>query len=148
MSNAFFTLVSDALPGFLPESLRDYAHRITARNLKVWFEPERREHYEAQLLGAAPLRAAGLDVDPPALEIGFHAEHKEAARNDAAVSITGWKRTLGPDATAGTFIGRPSPWRRISDVWPAVETDDDGTAIEAAERLGAYITTFEAIRRR
>jgi len=69
VSRAFFETVEDALHGFLPPALRTFGSHRTSMNLKVWYE-EGREHYEVQL------------VSGPALEVGFHAEHKDVGRNE------------------------------------------------------------------
>lgn len=146
MAREFFALVADALPGFVPPALRDYQSRVTASNLKIWFEPERREHYEVQVISRAAARAAKLSLRTMILEIGFHAEHpNEEANEDAVARVRGAK--LGPDAVTGPFIGRPSPWRRVSEVWQDADLDD-GAAIEAAERLARYMKVIEPRRRR
>lgn len=153
MARAFFDQVADALLGFLPPDLRDEAsYRASGGNLKIWFEPATREHYEVQVIGRAALKAGGIAGRAPALEIGFHAEHADAARNDAVVERLlmrerTWRRRLGPDPVDGPFVGRPSPWKRISELWHGDGLDTDEAAIEAAERLAAYVVTFEEIRR-
>jgi hypothetical protein len=85
-----------------------------------------------------------------ALEIGFHAEHKDKNANDEALNKLAaaekrWRRELGKDAEVGPFIGYQSgTWRRLSEVWDA--TDDPEIAIDAAERLATYIRTLEPLR--
>ena len=138
MSRAFFETVDDALHGFLPPSLRDFDSHRTGMNLKVWFE-EGREHYEVQL------------VSGPALEVGFHAEHKDAARNEDVLArlVDGekrWRKALGRAPETGAFLGRQKSWRRVSEVWDGEGLTDDA-AVEAAERLGAYIEALEPLRR-
>ena len=139
MARAFYEQVSDALVSFLPPQLRDFRSTITGRNVKVWFGEEQHEHYEVQSLSARKL------------EIGFHSEHAAAERNDEVLAALTrrertWRRTLGADVEAGPFLGRPRPWRRISEVWdgPGLETDE--AAIEAAERLARYVRALERIR--
>ena len=73
MTREFFEQVVDALVGFLPPDARDFSWRTSSRNLKVWFGEDTREHYEVQL------------VDDE-LEIGFHAEYPDPARNDAVLA--------------------------------------------------------------
>ena len=135
MSREFFDQVDTALRGFLPPALRDFSARRTSANLKVWFEQDR-EHYEVQLIRGG------------ALEVGFHAEHRDAERNEEVLERLvaqqkTWRKTLGPEPEAGAFLGRPSPWRRVSEVWDHV---DDDASIEAAERLADYIQALEPVR--
>ena len=138
MSRAFFETVDDALHGFLPPALRDFDSHRTSMNLKVWYD-EGREHYEVQL------------VSGPALEIGFHSEHKDQRRNDDVLarlvdSEKGWRKALGRTPQTGAFLGRQKSWRRVSEVWDGEGLTDDA-AVEAAERLGAYIEALEPLRR-
>jgi hypothetical protein len=142
VSRAFFVEVVETLVGFLPPEQSRFSSRVSGRNAKVWFGAEGREHYEAQLV-----RRGGATV----LEIGFHAEHADAARSDAVLQriLAGerrWRRTLGPEVETGAFLGRPSPWRRASETWADADLDDPGTAVEAADRLAAYITALEPLR--
>jgi hypothetical protein len=142
VSRAFFQEVVESLIGFLPPEQSRFSSRISGRNVKVWFGDEAREHYEAQLL-----RRGGATV----LEIGFHAEHPDAARSDDVLArlLAGerrWRRTLGPEVETGPFLGRPSPWRRASETWADADLGDPGTAVEAADRLAAYITALEPLR--
>jgi len=142
VSRAFFAEVVETLIGFLPPDQSRFSSRVTGRNVKIWFGSEAREHYEAQLV-----RRDGATV----LEIGFHAEHTDAARSDDVLhrilaGERGWRRTLGPEVETGAFLGRPSPWRRASETWADADLDDPGTAVEAADRLAAYITALEPLR--
>jgi hypothetical protein len=142
VSRAFFAEVVETLIGFLPPEQSGFSSRVTGRNAKIWFGVEAREHYEAQLV-----RRHGATV----LEIGFHAEHPDAARSDAVLDriLAGegrWRRTLGPEVETGAFLGRPSPWRRASETWADADLDDPGTAVEAADRLAAYIAALEPLR--
>jgi len=139
VSRAYFETVDDALHGFLPPSLRDFSSHRTGMNLKVWYE-EVREHYEVQL------------VSGPALEVGFHAEHKDAARNEDVLDrLVGgekaWRKTLGREPQTGAFLGRQKNWRRISEVWDGEGLTEDA-AVESAERLAGYIEAFEPLRRK
>ena len=79
MSRAFFEQVVEALVGFLPPERRGFSSRVSGRNAKLWFGDETKEHYEVQLV-----RHDGAVV----LEVGFHAEHSDAARNEAAIART------------------------------------------------------------
>ena len=137
VSKEFYGEAADALIGFLPRALRGARTLVTGRNLKVWFD-EPREHYEIQTIGSR-------------LEIGFHAEHRTAEESDAALERlllrrASWrKRLVGADA--GPFLGTARPWRRISEVWDHRAPDEPGAAVEAAERLAAYIKALEPVRR-
>jgi hypothetical protein len=138
VSRAFFETVDDALHGFLPPALRDFDSHRTSMNLKVWYE-EAREHYEVQL------------VSGPALEMGFHAEHKEPGRSEEVLArlVDGekrWRKALGRAPQTGAFLGRQKNWRRVSEVWDGDGLTDDA-AVEAAERLAAYIEALEPLRR-
>jgi hypothetical protein len=141
----FYENVADALTGFLPPSLRDFEWYRTSANLKLWYGPEGKEHYEVQVVKFGPKK---LDLG---LEIGFHAEHKDGARNDDVLAglvkaEKSWRTELGSEPEVGEFIGYQSKiWRRISEVWIGV-TDDPGVAVDAAERLATYIKTLEPIR--
>lgn len=44
MSRAFFVEVVESLVGFLPPERSGFSHRVTGRNVKVWFGVEAREH--------------------------------------------------------------------------------------------------------
>ena len=143
MSRVFFEQVVEALVGFLPPERRGFSSRVTGRNAKVWFGAETREHYEVQIL-----RRDGV----PVLEIGFHAEHPDAARSEEVLSSLisaepRWRRSLGPEVETGPFLGRAGGWRRASETWDAADLSDPGTAVEAADRLAEYIATFEPLRR-
>jgi hypothetical protein len=141
LTRAFYEQVADALVGFLPPALRDFQSAVSARNLKIWFD-EPREHYEVQTIRAGRAKA---------MEIGFHAEHSEERRNEAALdklSTRSWRRALGAEAEAGAFLGRQSAWRRLSEVWKGPGLGSDEAAIEAAHRVSAYIKALEPQRRR
>ena len=142
MTRAFFEQVVETLIGFLPPDQGRFSSRVSGRNAKIWFGAEAREHYEVQLV-----RRDGATV----LEVGFHAEHPDAGRSQAVLDrlLAGerrWRGILGPEVETGPFLGRPSPWRRASETWPDAELDDPGTAVEAADRLAAYITALEPLR--
>lgn len=155
MSTTFFADVADALWGFLPRPLQGFQRQVGAHNLKIWYRSTH-EHYEVQRISRAILRASGERAGASALEVGFHAEHPKVADNEATIAVvtakeTTWRRGLGREPVAGGFLGRPEirdRWRRVSEVWVDVSTDEDGAAIEAAERLGAYIRTLEPMLKR
>ena len=141
MARAFFDQVSDALVGFLPPDLRRFGSVVGSRNVKVWYGKDPHEHYEVQSLSARRL------------EIGFHAEHPVAGRNDEVLAALTkrertWRRALGTAAEAGPFLGRQRPWRRLSEVWDGPGLDTDEAAVEAAERLARYVRALERIRMR
>jgi hypothetical protein len=130
----FFDDVLDALVGFLPAAHRSFSSKKTWLGLKVWFGPEPREHFEVQFLGRRGEK----------LEIGFHAEHREQSKNEEVLerllaAEPKWRPALGDEAKAGKFLGRQSPWRRLSEVWEGDDLLGPETAIEAAERLADYV---------
>ena len=142
MSRAFFEQLVEALVGFLPADRRAFSSRVSGRNAKIWFGAEAREHYEVQML-----RRDGA----PVLEIGFHAEHPDAARSEAVLerlmaAERRWRRSLGPEVETGPFLGRAGSWRRASETWDGADLSDPGAAVEAADRLAEYIAAFEPLR--
>lgn len=151
MSKSFFVDLTDALWGFLPRELQDFQHQVGSHNLKVWYRSPH-EHYEVQRISKAVLKASGQRGDS-ALEVGFHAEHTKPDDNEILLArLTAkeksWRRGLGREPEAGGFLGRKEiadRWRRVSELWTDVSLDEDGAAIEAAERLGAYIRTIEPL---
>lgn len=143
MSRTFFEQVVEALVGFLPPEQRRFSSRVTGRNAKVWFGDDAREHYEVQVV-----RRDGARV----LEVGFHAEHPDPARSQAVLDAVAagepsWRRTLGPEVEVGAFLGRAGSWRRASETWDDADLSEPGAAVEAADRLAAYIAAFEPLRR-
>ena len=151
MTEEFFRDALDALVGFVPDDLGPFEHRVHRRGLKVWFGTEHREHYEAQEVGR--FARAGREQRGRAIEIGFHAEHADPARNAAVLDDLvrqerRWRRTLGADAVAGVFVGdRSRSWQRVSEFWTGDEIDEPDAAIEAADRLAAYIAALEPLLR-
>ena len=132
----------EALIGFLPPEQSEFSSRVSARNAKIWFGAEAREHYEVQMV-----RRDGA----PVLEIGFHAEHADATRSQATLdrllaAERRWRRALGKEVETGSFLGRAGPWRRASETWDAADLSDPGAAVEAADRLAEYIAAFEPLR--
>jgi hypothetical protein len=155
MSRTFFASLTDALWGFLPKELQGFQAQTGPHNLKVWYRSAH-EHYEVQRISKAVLKASGEPAGAPALEIGFHAEHPKPPDNDAVLDhLTAkertWRRSLGKEPEAGAFLGRrdiADRWRRVSELWTDIDLDEDGAAIEAAERLGSYIRAIEPLMAR
>jgi len=151
MSESFFRDTLDALIGFLPDELAEFEYRVHYRGLKVWYGTATKEHYEAQEVGRF-LDGKGREQRGHALEIGFHSEHGDPDRNAEVVERLvakekAWRKTLGTDAGAGFFVGDDSKtWQRVSEFWTGPEIEDPDAAIEAADRLAAYITALEPIR--
>ena len=146
-----FEAVAQILRGLVPDelgALRQHVHRY---GIKVWFDTEKppREHYEAQVVGAKDVPEAEI----LAIEIGFHAEHSKEADNDAVLDALlarekTWRKEIGREAVAGTFLGRAIHWRRISETWPDPDLGDVELPFEVAARLTDYITAIESARRR
>lgn len=142
--------MADALRSLVPADLGTLRLRARRYGVKVWFgaAAPTREHYEAQVIGAAHVvGAAALG-----LEIGFHAEHPRVEDNDAVLARlqsgeARWRRVLGDEAQVGPFLGRPDDWRRISETWADPDLDDPELAVELATRLTDYITALEPLRR-
>lgn len=161
---AFYDTVSGLLGNFLPPELRGFSSYFTAHNLKVWYDADdNREHYEVQVVSPSAVKDTktlpergvrtpkGRRAPPstPMLEIGFHAEHKQAEHNEEVLDRLlerekTWRRALGSEPEVGDFLGRQRVWRRISELWPEEEADE--LAVDAAERLAAYIRAIEPIR--
>ena len=79
-----FDQVGEVVRGTTPPELGTLHLRIHGGGVKAWFgDPEPgREHYEVQVIAAD----IATDARERALEIGFHAEHRQAADNDAAIA--------------------------------------------------------------
>ncbi len=99
-----FDEVADAVTSLVPPDLGEVRCRAHRYGIKVWFgaETPSKEHYEAQVMGAAAMDEAKVLV----LEIGFHAEHPDEARNQALLDQLlrderRWRRVLGSEAEAG-----------------------------------------------
>ncbi len=142
MEPGFFEIVRNAFEGFVAGVDGQRNIYVHSRGMKVWFDDDTREHYESQLI-----RVDG-EVQ---MEIGFHAEHPKAPQNDAVLQRLlalepAWRAELGDDAVAGDFIGR-SGWCRISEIWPAPDSEVIDEAIEAAARLADYVIVLEPLRR-
>jgi len=148
MELSVFEQVADAVHAMMPDDLGHWGYSAHRRGIKVWFGDERnREHYEAQMI---PRRLVD-GSDGMAIEVGFHAEGRDMADNDAAVALLlqaekKWRRALGDEAEAGPFLGRPEDWRRVSEAWLDVDLDDDELVMDIACRLTDYISALEPIR--
>jgi len=144
-----FDQVAEATRSLVPAELGTLRLRARRWALKAWFGPVEpiKEHYEAQIIGAQHVPGAAT----LGIEIGFHAEHKDPADNDACLArfnVRGatWRKELGPEAEAGGFIGRPDQWRRVSEVWADSDLSDDDLSWEIAARLVDYIVCLEPLR--
>jgi hypothetical protein len=141
-----FDDVADAVRGLAPPKL-GACHCTNHRyGVKVWFGGEKptRQHYEAQVIG--PEHAPPAKV--LALEVGFHTEHPKEADNEDVLSQLlrserKWRRALGEEPVAGTFLGRADHWRRISEVWPDPDLSDPDLVFELATRLIDYMSSLE-----
>lgn len=148
MELSLFEHVADALRGLLSDEHGAWGYSAHRRGIKVWFgAAPSREHYEAQLI---PRRFVD-GRDGSALEVGFHAEQKDVTTNDAAIAVllaaeSRWRRTLGAEAEAAPFFGRPEDWRRVSEAWLEPDLDDPDLVISIACRLTDYIDAFEPVR--
>jgi hypothetical protein len=145
-----FDEVAEALRALLPADYDDVRMRSRRWGIKVWFggaDPGR-EHYEAQVVGSRDVPGATV----LAIEVGFHAEHRNPADNEAALAALAaeekrWRRVLGRNAVAGVFLGRAEDWRRLSETMIDPDLGDPELGMEIAARLTDYITTLEPIRR-
>jgi hypothetical protein len=150
LESSLFDEVADVVRGIAPATLGPVHHRAHRYGIKVWFEDgaSPREHYEAQVIGPQDVKGAKV----LALEIGFHAEHAKEADNDAVLDRLlarekQWRRTLGTDAVAGSFLGRRGGWRRVSETWPDPDLGADDLAFQLAVRLVDYVSALEPLRR-
>jgi hypothetical protein len=143
---------ADVLRSLLPPELHGAQMRHHRWGLKVWFgdgttkDPASNEHYEAQVVN----KRFVPDAKVIALEVGFHAEHPKPNENERILGVlTGtekrWRKTLGPDAVAGPFLGRDT-WCRLSETWADVDLHDPELAVEIGTRLFDYIVTIEPLR--
>jgi hypothetical protein len=144
-----FDEVGEVLRGLVPDSLGELRTRHHRYGVKVWFGGDKptREHYEAQVIGAKHVPEATV----LALEIGFHAEHRDPAENERVLkellgSERRWRRTLGTAAVAGEFIDDRNGWQRLSETWPDPDLGDPDLPMDLAARLTDYITALEPLR--
>lgn len=149
MEIGLFDAVGEALRTMVPTELGEWHQRNHRRGIKVWFGPAsgNKEHYEAQVLARRHVDGKeGLTI-----ETGFHCEHNDTERNDELLARIlkaekKWRKTLGAEAEAGPFYGRPEDWRRISEIWVEPDLDDPDLALELASRLTDYIEAIEPVR--
>lgn len=148
MELGLFDEVGELVRALAPEGLGEVRVRAHRRGVKVWFGDPKpsREHYEAQLI---PRRFVD-STEGVAMEVGFHAEHRDPADNAAALtrvlaSESTWRKALGPEAEAGPFLGADQ-WTRVSETWIEPDIDDPELAFELASRLVDYLISIEPAR--
>lgn len=148
MELPLFEEVADLVHTMVPVDLGQLRIRSHRRGLKLWFGTEKpgREHYEAQLLSRRHVDGS----DGVAVEIGFHSEHRDEARNDEVVGVLAaaerrWRGDLGSEAVLGPFLGAAN-WRRLSECWIEPDLDDPELAFEVAARLVDYVSILEPLR--
>ena len=147
--HALFDQVGEIIRGAAPPALGHPRVQVRHNGVKAWFgDPEpQREHYEAQLIPAELAPAARTH----AVEIGFHAEHRDEPANQAVLdrlrtAEPRWRTELGDDPVPGPFLGRTT-WRRISETWPDLDLDAPDLPFEIGVRLVDYIRALEPLRR-
>lgn len=141
MEPGFFDHVDDVVRSLIPGELGPVFTRCHRRGIKLWLDDPNppRLHYEAQLVSRNHVDG----TDGVALEIGFHAEEREQAANEAALHRLllvekDWRDVLGAEAQAGEFLGS-TRWRRISDVWLDPDLEDPDAPLEVGARLVDYV---------
>ncbi len=151
MELPLFDEVGEVLRGLLPPELGEPHCRHHRYGLKVWFGSEKptREHYEAQVIGAKHVPEATT----LAIEVGFHAEHRDPAANERALARLRaedrrWRKALGAEPVAGPFIDDRHGWQRLSETWADPDLGDPDLPFELAARLTDYITALEPLRAR
>ncbi len=147
MDLPLFDQVEDLVRALTPDELGEPRTRAHRRGVKVWFGADGapRVHYEAQVLSRRHVDGG----EGVALEIGFHSEHPDPARNDAELAALveherSWRRALGAAAEAGEFFGA-SNWRRLSEAWIEPDLDEPELAFEVASRLVDYLAAIQPI---
>lgn len=143
-----FEEVADLVRTMIPSELGQVRTRSHRRGVKLWFETDvaGREHYEAQLLSRRHIDG----TEGTALEIGFHSEHRDEARNAEVVAALAraestWRDELGTSAELAPFLGAAN-WRRLSECWIEPDVDDPELAFELAARLVDYVSVLEPLR--
>lgn len=152
MGRAFFLEVTDLVVGFLPPSLRGFQQQTFGSSSRIWYD-EPHVHFEVQRISQTALRSAGVKGMREALEVGLHAEFPQNQRNDEVIQALlahekRWRRALGRDPVAGPFVGRrehATRWRRISELWDVADLDGEEVAVEAADRLAAYVRALHPL---
>lgn len=144
-----FEAASELVRALAPSDLGDLRVTSHRRGLKLWFDTPKptKEHYEAQLLARRYVDGG----DGMALEIGFHAEHRDPADNDAVIdhirsSEPRWRKVLGTPTEVATFFGAEN-WRRVSETWIEPDLEDPELGFEIAARLVDYVSVIEPARR-
>jgi hypothetical protein len=138
-----FEQVADGLHALVPPEVGAWQQRNHRYGIKVWLgegTTTPRIHLEAQVIGARYVSAAST----LALEVGWHAEHPDPARNRAALESLlaaedEWRRGLGEEAVAGPFIGHTGGWMRLSETWPDPDLDAPDLPFELSARLTDYL---------
>ena len=150
MDLMLFDEVAETVRAMLPPELGVARLRVRRYGLKLWFDVDQppREHYEAQVVGARHVPEAST----LAIEVGFHAENRDRAANEAALAVlmaaeARWRPALGDEAIVGPFLGRPDDWRRISETWPDPDLGDPELGMELGTRLADYVLALEPLRR-
>ena len=112
--------------GLLPPELGELRTRHHRYGIKVWFGPAKptREHYEAQVIGAKHVAEATV----LAIEVGYHAEHRDPADNERALA-----RAASAARSGGARCSGPRRWRASSST--------TGTAGSACRRPGPTPTS-------
>jgi hypothetical protein len=151
MELQLFDEVGEVLRGLVPTELGELRTKHHRYGIKVWFGPTKptREHYEAQVIGAKHVPEAAV----LALEVGYHAEHRDPAENERALAhLRGvekrWRKVLGTDPVAGEFIDDRHGWQRVSETWADPDLGDPELPFELATRLTDYIAVLEPLRAR
>lgn len=146
-----FDAVAVNLRALVPVDLGEVQLKAHRYGIKVWFgspTTATKEHYEAQVVGARHVPEATT----LALEVGFHSEHPKAADNTAVLAHLGasearWRKAIGKEAVAGSFLGSRDDWKRVSETWPDPDLGEEDLAFELAARLTDYITALEPVLR-
>lgn len=149
MELGVFEQTAELVRALLPSQLGDVRVRSHRRGVKVWFGPDKptKLHYEAQVI-PDHLGPAG-STDGVALEVGFHAEHRDEQINVAVIEKLSaaekkWRPRLGTGAEAGPFLGNEQ-WGRLSETWREPSLEDPDIAFELASRLVDYIETVQPL---
>lgn len=143
-----FEQVGEATRSLVPADVGPVRYRAHRGGVKVWIGGDKpgRHHFEAQLVA----RRHVDDGSGVVLEVGFHAEHGDVARNDAALAAIEsaskrWRKELGEAPEAGPFLGRPDDWRRVSEVWFEPDLEDPDLVLEVAGRLADYVALLQPL---
>ena len=146
-----FEVGAEALRTLLGTELGPWQVRSHRWGFKLWFGDDLqapREHYEAQAVSRRHVPSARSF----AVEVGFHAEHGDDARNDEVLDHlraggARWRRSIGGPVEDGPFLGRQG-WRRISETWLDPDLKDPDLPLALACRVVDYASALEPARRR